>query len=133
MSPTNQNIICALYGSGNGDQTAYTDYRSGYTQASCLDQGITVLPVAPGTSNIPLNAGPNTIYVLSSGTYIQTGSILINKCTAIVGTTGTSILYTSTGLDDTYYGNMIGSYQANSGKQYTILDNISLDGTGDGV
>ena len=47
QSPTADNIICALYGSGVGDQTAYTKKWYAYDETTCLNAGMTVSYTSP--------------------------------------------------------------------------------------
>jgi hypothetical protein len=41
-APTTGNIICAIYGSGWNDRTAYTTGWNGYSYSSCLASGMTI-------------------------------------------------------------------------------------------
>jgi hypothetical protein len=63
-TPTDQNIICALYGTGAGDPngTAYTKFRNGRNTTQCSGTQITVIKT--GNLNITTLAS-NTIYVLT--------------------------------------------------------------------
>ena len=73
-------IICALYGSGQNDKTAYTKYWSGFIWwTSCDITGMNVVYV----STLPATLSGNTIYVLSSSSN-WTGDKTLPKCTAVI-------------------------------------------------
>jgi len=71
-----------------------------------------------------LTLAANTIYVLASGTYIQTGTINMATCSAIIGQAG------AIGLYSTGYLNF--GIIRNNAENYAIIDNIISDGSGDG-
>jgi len=75
-----------------------------------------------GTGKIPYNMPPQTIYVLASGNYIQTGTIYMNTCTAIVGT---GLGNSNTSLRSTAQIESIITTQ-----QFTVVDNLSINGIG---
>lgn len=120
--PSTGDIITALYGSGD-EWTAYTKWWSGYTSGSCLAAGMQVEYFTWGTSILPLSLSGNTIYILSSGTYITTGTLsLDNNCIAIVGT-GKIYIYSTWSLATLIYA---------SWTQNNIIDNVIIDGIYDG-
>lgn len=43
MNPTDDNIICAIYGSEDDTDTAYTHTWLGYNDTTCLDAGMNVI------------------------------------------------------------------------------------------
>lgn len=85
-SPTDEDVIRALYGSGDGG-SVYTTNWSGYTSGSCLNAGMDVVY----TGVIPSTLDSNTIYVIASGTYEVTSTIEMNSCSALISS-GTVIL-----------------------------------------
>jgi len=78
--------MCALYGSGGNDQTAYTRTRSGYT-GGCAENGMTVVT----GYTLPTVLDANTIYVLlgdilvGSDTETTDATTHMNTCTAVIG------------------------------------------------
>lgn len=78
-SPTDEDVIRALYGSGDGG-SVYTTNWSGYTSGSCLNAGMDVVY----TGVIPSTLDSNTIYVIASGTYEVTSTIEMNSCSALI-------------------------------------------------
>ena len=46
-SPTDENVVCALYGDGPGDQTAYTKSWGGYDTTTCYDAGMAISHTNP--------------------------------------------------------------------------------------
>jgi hypothetical protein len=70
-----------------------------------------------------LNTVANTIYVLASGNYIQTGIINMSGCTAIIGKTGDIKIYSTGQINGMRY----------NVKYFTIADNIQIDGSNDGI
>lgn len=113
LEPTDKQIACALYGSGNWDKTAYTMWRNSYEWwTSCSGYtGMTVIT----TGEIPTTIETNTIYVLNSTWFeIDNQNILLPSCSAIISKqeNGTTIRT-----------NWITISNWNS---YWILDNISI-------
>ena len=112
LSPSDENIICALYGENPTDTTAYTEFRSGN---GCEVQNMTV--EYTGTLPTTRYLNPNTIYVLASGTYNRASWIDMNNFSALISS-GTVILQKT--------ANTRGIYA--QAKQHIIVDNIKIDG-----
>ena len=112
QNPDDGAIICALYGSGNWDQTAYTTGWNWYIAwTSC--SGINEMNVV-WTWELPNELSSNTIYVLTGEIIGTTSTVELPKCTAIVSN--------QTGWkDSTIIWNNI-----NINSIYGILDNISI-------
>ena len=123
-SPTDENIICALYGTGPGDTTAYTQNWNGWNTTQCNGITIGVVHVWAWASFVPT---ANTIWVLTDPTIAPiTSSINMASCSAIIssnpwGTTLYSSVYLTSSMIDV------------SSKPYTIFDNIAIDGSKNGV
>jgi len=109
-----------------GDTTAYT---SGWLSNSCNPIAISVVYVSPGTNTLPATLLANTVYVLSSGSYMMNyryngiSNIINGNCTAVVGV-GDVTLYTSRYNTDVLYS---------TSKAYTVIDNIKIDGASNGI
>lgn len=113
LNPTDNNIVCALYGAEEDTSTAYTNIWTWYTSWSCL-LGMTVVY----TWNIPELLTDNTIYVIESWSYdISTGTSMAN-CSAIISSGNVLI-------NKIWAFNMIYSDRKNN----TILDSIHLNGS----
>ena len=113
LDPTDSQVVCALYGSGWNDQTAYTmwwdHYQAWTTCGRLTDMRVVRTDRWPGTLN------QNTVYVLTS-TWISVGSdIILPKCTAIVSS---QVDGKDTVIMDIEWVII--------GEQYGILDNLSL-------
>ena len=121
-TPTDQNIICALYGTGAGDPngTAYTKFRNGRNTTQCSGTQITVIKT--GNLNITTLAS-NTIYVLTWQISTGTTSITLASCSAIISSqsTWTTFYSTTYATNGMFYGNA---------KNYVIFDNITINGSG---
>jgi hypothetical protein len=101
--PSKDNIICALYGSGPNDTTAYTkQWQYNY---DCPWNTMSVIT----TSTLPTPLADNTIYVLNSSASAPQ-SLEMWKCTAIVS----------------QYGTVLKNVGITANKQYSILDGIEL-------
>ncbi|MCX6825637.1 MAG: right-handed parallel beta-helix repeat-containing protein [candidate division SR1 bacterium] len=109
-------IITQYYGSGS-------TYTSGRTSNICNTSGMTVYYIAPGTDILPQTLSGNSIYVLLAGAHITSRVIYLNTCSALVGS-GDATFF-STGQ----FATMIYGYQ----KQNVIINNIKIDGSGDGL
>ena len=106
-------LICALYWKDQTDKTAYTIWWSGRDTTQCSGADMKVLYY---TGELPHDLDENTIYVLNTGKVINTDTISMARCSAIVSKSG-SILYSTT----------INSGIKLDNKQYSILDNIAVD------
>jgi len=107
QNPSQCDIIYALYGTwtNGADTTAYTSNGSGRWWI-CNYTNMNVKYLTWGTNKIPVTGNDYTIYVLSSGTYIQNDAINpteMGKCTSIIWTTGT-ILFSGTAEGQPYFG-----------------------------
>jgi parallel beta-helix repeat protein len=119
------NIICALYGSGASDTTAYTELWEWRARSSCSPSAMTVMYLTWGTNKIPSHALNNTIYLLASGNYISTGNgYWPYDCSAIIGATGNITLYST--------GNITSDISFD-GVNMIILDNLRIDGYNNGL
>ena len=78
QNPTDQNIICAIYGSYNDTETAYTRQWENYDYSSCLSAGIGVNHVSSVGST-----SQNNIYIVSSGSYSANG-LQMEACSTII-------------------------------------------------
>jgi len=115
---TDENIICALYGTWGDDQTAYTENWSGYND-SCNVSTMDVIY----TGKLSLTTlSPNTIYVLTWQISTWSSTISIENCSAVISNQNTGTLFQST----TSLAN--GLFYQNA-KQYVIFDNIVINGT----
>jgi hypothetical protein len=105
-SPTEKSgaIICALYGTGPNNKTAYT--RQWDYNYNCPWTGMDV--VYTNSLSSPLN--DNTIYVLNFNAASTPQSLTMGKCTAIVS----------------QYGTILKKVGIIAGNQYSILDGIEL-------
>ncbi|MCX6824161.1 MAG: right-handed parallel beta-helix repeat-containing protein [candidate division SR1 bacterium] len=115
-NPTTGEIIARFYGGGvaSNDKTAYTKYRGTNT---CIPNNMTVSYLTGGGNNIiPTTLSTNTIYILGSGTYLQSAVINIVNCSAIIGQGNVVIQQTTSSL-----GIIAGGNQKNR-----ILDNVGL-------
>ena len=112
-------IICALYGSGEWDTTAYTNGWNNYTVwLSCEWMNMNV----EETDELQSILTWNTIYVLNTNALIAETPIRItDNCTAIVSKNWT-IFYI--GWDSSYSQNIFLKWE-----QYWILDNIAVNWT----
>ncbi len=127
-SPSNSQIIEALYGDGIGDsdRTAYTKHRD---SVGCDTNLMTIVPVdnyenTAAIDMIPASPMANTIYLLNSGTHIISSNITINgNCTAIVGT----------GLTKIRTQNQISSATIDVNWNFWILDNLDLHANENGI
>ena len=106
-------LICALFWKDQTDKTAYTIWWSGRDTTQCSGADMKVLYY---TGELPHDLDENTIYVLNTGKVINTDTISMARCSAIVSKSG-SILYSTT----------INSGIKLDNKQYSILDNIAVD------
>lgn len=87
-NPTTEDIIQALYGSGDdGIWTIYTQHWTGYTSGSCLSAGMTVEYIW----TIPTTLSGHTIYVIESGSYDLSSHIIMDDCNALISS-GTVVL-----------------------------------------
>ena len=111
QNPSNANIMYAVFGDSTPWSTAYTRLWT----TSCIPTTIQVLP-ANFTGLVWL---PNTIYILNPGTYTLTSPIVMNDCSALIGTGDVVVKASSTA-----------TYIDVSNRNNTILDNISFDGNG---
>ncbi len=122
-SPTDDDIITALYGTGD-DGSVYTQNWTGYTSGSCLNGGMSVVYTWDLTGGT-LNA--NTIYVLTGNISTWNETIAMANCSAVISMNETgTIFYSTTQLSNT-------AMFSGEENQYMIFDNISTDGTGDGI
>ena len=113
QSPSNANIMYALFGDGTPGSTAYTRLRN----SSCIPTTITNLYATgffwwTGTSN--------TIYILNPGTYTLTNPIVMNgDCSVLIGKGDVTIKPANSSIIipiNVSYKNQI------------IIDNIKIDG-----
>ncbi|MFA5747875.1 MAG: right-handed parallel beta-helix repeat-containing protein [Candidatus Absconditabacterales bacterium] len=112
-------LVDALFTSGG----AYTNNRNGY-QGCEISQDTGVIFLDAGTDTIPEYLSGNMIYVLNEGNYTTTRPINFSgNCIGFVGY-GNVLIYSS---GDTQTGFNI------TDKSYLILDNIKINGTGNGV
>ncbi len=118
LSPSSDDIVCALYGSGNGDTTAYTKLRSGWNISQCNNLDIDVIYTGKLSSS---TLATNTIYVMTGVYSTGSSNFSLSNCSAVISnqTTGTTF-YSTTQLSNMFYLNNVG---------YTILDNININGT----
>jgi len=117
-SPSDYDIITALYGTGN-EGSIYTQNWTGYTSGSCLSAGMTVVY----TGKLSLTTlSPNTIYVLTWPVSTWSSTITMANCSAVISNQNTWTLFQSTTqlINGIFYWNI---------SQNTIFDNISLNGT----
>jgi len=115
LNPSDDNIICALYGTGENDTTAYTVWWRWWQWWRSCD----VLRMAvERVSWLPSNLSGNTIYVLDVWSTILSDYQKMWDCTAIVSKSGT-ILYTN---------HYISTSMIEMRWQFSILDNLSIDG-----
>ncbi|MCX6823315.1 MAG: right-handed parallel beta-helix repeat-containing protein [candidate division SR1 bacterium] len=127
-NPSTQNIICALYGSGASDKTAYTNPRISNTcNPSVMSVEYINNYATSGADSIPEYLTGNTIYVLFSGSHVTSRMINVNNCSAIVGSGNATIYFSGY----TFHGPFGGVFFA-QGKQHAIIDNVSTDGTSGG-
>ena len=115
-NPTDDDIKKALYGNNSSDRTAYTAWRTDWGWWSCNVSEMNVLR----TNSLPSELLANTIYVLDAW-FVEVWSdrISMSDCSAIISNTGTIIYYSNWGNVSIYYDQ----------DDYTILDNIIIDGT----
>ena len=120
-NPDYCDIIAALYGEAIDwtDGTAYTYNRDSTRSGQCNVENTEVTFLTWGTGKIDYNMASNTVYVLTSGDYIQTGIINFSICNAILGS-GTTVLYSTGALSAMIYW----SYS-----MYNVFDNIIINGT----
>ncbi|MEI7919364.1 MAG: hypothetical protein WCH65_04090 [bacterium] len=123
QNPTRGNVICALYGSGGNDTTAYTSNWSGRTSSQCSGAYMNVIE----TNTLPATLSGNTIYVLTGEQAIVSDTRNLATCSAVISknTSGTT-LYSSTQIASNGILN-------STNKQYIIFDNLSIEGTNDGI
>jgi hypothetical protein len=75
----------------------------------CNPENMRVIELNPGTNSMPYQLPANTIYVLNSGTYINTGTRnLMGNCLAIIGKENPNIV-TSININSTTDGNIYGN------------------------
>lgn len=123
-SPTNDNIICALYGSWVGDTTAYTQFWTWRDTTQC--SGIQMNVIYTGNLSLATLAS-NTIYVLTDNISTWNATINLWTCSAIISNQNTGTTFYSTiwlGTNNSMF------YLINSSN--VIFDNILIDGTSDG-
>lgn len=120
QNPTNEDIITALYWDGNvwNDKTAYT---MNWTGVICNTGNMQVVYLDPGINTIPFTLNNNTIYVLNEWSYITTGSITLNNCSALIGK-WTGSLFSIDQISQIIYANNIKNSIVEN-----ILVNWSLD------
>jgi hypothetical protein len=92
LSPSDENIICALYGQSGTDSTAYTQHRSGQS-TNCAIGNMNV--VYTGTLPTTWTLSANTIYVVASGVHNRAGNITMANCSAIVSSGTTELKKTA--------------------------------------
>ncbi len=109
QSPNTWNIIYALFGDWSPWSTAYTRLWG----SNCIPSTIKVLP--QGFNGLAWES--NTIYLINPGTYTLTSPIVLNDCSALIGT-GDVIIKASN--DSTYIDI--------TEKHNVILDTFSFDG-----
>lgn len=100
-----------------------TTYTSGWTENTCDPANMTVEEISAWTDQIPEYLSGNTIYVLLSWSHITSRQIVLATCSAIVGS-GDVTIYPNTYLGPVLYGENV---------ENTIIDNVKIDGTGDGI
>ena len=83
-----------------------------------------VIVVATGTDVVPSTLAANTIYVLDSGNHITSQAINLNTCSAIVGKDKANLYGSQQIANAMLYA---------SSKQNIIIDNLKIDGKGDGL
>lgn len=126
QNPTDCDIVYALYGTWtNGqDTSAYTKNWNG-RDGRCNYTNMNIVYLTGGTNKIPLYIPWKTIYVLESWAYIQTWTTYMDSCSVIIGKGNTaSAMYTNTQMANSIEINKV---------VFTILDNIAIDGTGNGA
>ena len=116
QDPSEENIICALYGKNKNDTTAYTQIWDSEYHDRCYGMQVVY------TGTLPTNLTPNTIYVLNTGAVITAWTIWPKHCNAIISKSGSTI-YSS--KKTTYQFHFYGS-------NYWIMDNLILDWTNNG-
>ena len=118
-NPNDSNIICALYGNGTGDTTAYTQDWSWRDDTQCT--GMIVIYTGNLIASTLQN---NTIYVLTGTKSINSSTINMANCSSIISNQAMwTIFYSSNQVNQILYG---------YGKQYVIVDNIATNGSWDG-
>ena len=121
--PTYCDIVISLYGTWVWDETVYTEnwtWRSNQCNLGNMD----IEYMTEWTSTMPLVLTANTIYVLSGGDYINTGTVEMQDCNVIVGKDNVYMY-------STWY---LGAWMiASTSVLYDIIDNIKVDGEWDGA
>lgn len=108
--------MCALYGSGWTDQTAYTQIWQWWAYAD--DCGVAHMNVVHVTNpnSVPFGGmSANTVYVFQSGTYYLPNPVDMKGCVAFVSSGETTI--------STY-----DNYSLNVNDGFNIIDNIDING-----
>ena len=112
QSPTNANIMYALFGDGTPGATAYTRLWTG----SCIPTNIVTL----STGFAWFTWAANTIYILNAGSYTLTTPIVLNgNCSAFLGK---GDVFIKPG------NSTISPVIVDTNKDKTIIDNIKING-----
>ena len=121
--PNDNDIIAALYGSGNDTTTVYTTWWHGYDSWSCLAAGMNVWYISNSTWFTNSQLHDNFIYVVEPGTYNITWTLRFGQCTALVSS-GIVILS----------GNVwTAAIMSWGNQQYIILDKIRFNNNHGGI
>jgi len=123
--PTNTQIKEALFGNIWDIRTAYTQERTGN---NCATWNISIVNVqnyaVSGINSLPQTLAANTIYVLSSWTYITSGQINYNgNCTAVIWKWNVK-MYSSIALNG---ASSVSAMFKSNGKNNIILSDIKID------
>jgi hypothetical protein len=114
QNPSDLNILCAIYGSGGTDKTAYTQFWKWWEYAdSCNVVSMSVVHVT-NPNNIPFgNISSNTVYVFPSGSYNLPNNVYMEDCSAFISS------------GDLTIRNINNNIQIS--RNYIVLDNINID------
>ncbi len=120
-NPTDCEIIAATYGTGEWDDTAYTDHWDSSWTGQCNWNNMDVVHVDAWTDVLPNNLDASTIYVLKTGEHLMSyaDGTNLDECTAVVWEW--DVVLNTTAVISEWMIN-------NSNHDHGIVDNVRIDG-----